>query len=697
MKQAIRIVILVFVLFAGIQMMAGANSNKFPELFECISQKDDTREKVDCLVSLAKYYRQIDKDSSLLFSDQAYDISKRIGYTAGECDALYRKSQTLDYMGDKKGAVENNKACLEIAELMGDSVRMAKAYFKMAGLIRESANKEPVLNYYHQALHIFMQRRDTSALLAIYNGIGNYYKDISIYDSAAYYYHKSIHYSELIGQTEYLGSIFGNLGMTYSLMGEYENAEKYLQQSLVYDIENQDLNNLPKNYSRLGILAYKKGDFNTALEYYHLSDSTFRLAGDSNGIYEIYINRSVIYRNQGQYELAKDLLDEALVYYREQDYADGMIAIWLGMAWISARQQMIQKAYDYYDSCLVLAGKINDLHRIQETYHDKYLLQFESGNHEEALFTYFQYQHIKDSIFNLEKAEIISELLLKYEKEKDQLDILNLENETLERLKQRNFLLFIVLFLVVFAVFITTFLIYKNRKNRIISSQRIQQLEEEKKYLAARFLVEGQEEERKRVAMELHDNLGVLLSATKMQFTEIRDKNPENQILISKATKFLEQASSDVRKISHNLMPGLLTKLGLYEALEDLFENLDEAENMDAKIEVVGPKDRLPENMEIMIYRMVQEMINNTIKHAGATKIDLTIILQSDELNISYSDNGKGFDVKEMLRKKSMGLQNIRSRVKFLDGLMRIDASPGNGSFYRICIPLNHTNSPDSD
>ena len=207
--------------------------------------------------------------------------------------------------------------------------------------------------------------------------------------------------------------------------------------------------------------------------------------------------------------------------------------------------------------------------------------------------------------------------------------------------------------------------------------------------MAARFLVEGQEQERKRVALELHDNLGVLLSVTKMQFTAIRDKSPDNEALINKATKFLEQASSDVRKISHNLMPGLLTKLGLFEALEDFFETLDEANDIDAKIGVVGPKERLPENTEIMIYRMVQEMVNNTIKHANADKIDLTLIIHPDEMDISYSDNGKGFDVKEILSQKTMGIQSIRSRVKFLDGTIKIDSSQGNGTVYRICIPLN--------
>jgi signal transduction histidine kinase len=365
-----------------------------------------------------------------------------------------------------------------------------------------------------------------------------------------------------------------------------------------------------------------------------------------------------------------------------------MQSLWQIYATIYLNAGNTDMAMLYHDSIIKLAKLHSNLYQIRGSYEDIYLIELERGNHKEALEAYIQVGIYSDSIFDLEKAELMNDLRLKYEKEKDQLEILELKHKNLQKTKERNLLFFTVLGIVLLGIFLIAFLVFNHRKNKIISAQKIRQLEEEKKHLAARFLVEGEERERKRVAMELHDNLGVLLSATKMSFSEIRDKSPENAELITKASRLLEQASSDVRKISHNLMPGLLTKLGLYEALEELFENLNDQHGMDAFMEVVGPKNRLDENTEIMIYRMMQEIINNTLKHAEAKSVDMVMIVDENEINITYSDDGKGFDPDQTLKKKTLGLQSIRSRVKFLSGLFSIKSEPGVGTVYRICIPI---------
>jgi signal transduction histidine kinase len=656
-------------------------------LFDCIAQEEDHTEKVQCYIKLSQIYRHIDKDSSLLFADRAYNLSASLGYKEGMADALYKKSLTFDNQGNTIEAMDACQKSLSIAESLHDSLRMAKAYYYIGTLKNDLAEIDEARQYLNKALHIFRSKQDTFGVLAVYNGQAIYYENISMLDSAAFYYHEAIDYAEAIEMTQPLGRIIGNLAGIYDIMQDHESARKYFLMSLKYCKMHNDINDLGYCYARLGALAGELDDMRLAFQYYDSAYLAFEAAGDLAGYYQVQSNHSLLLEKQGDYKQALQLLHEALSYYKEQDIKENTVAVWRILSGIYMKMDMPGIAIAYLDSCENLAIQINNLRRLSGTYWEMYLLYRDQGDHEKALSAYLKYDHLEDSIYNLDKTERINELLLRYEKEKDQARILNLENENLQKARQRNMLLVVVGSIIVLGILLTLFLIYKHRKNRIIAEQKIRQLEEEKKHMAARFLVEGEERERKRVAMELHDNLGVLLSATKMQFSEIHDKDPSNKELIDKATKYLEQASTDVRKISHNLMPGLLTKLGLFEALEEMFENLDESEQMEAFFEVVGPKDRLPENTEIMIYRIIQEIVNNTLKHSGADSIDMTMVVQPEELNISYSDNGKGFNVDEVLKKKTMGMQNIHSRVKFMDGMINIDSN-GHGAVYRICIPL---------
>jgi signal transduction histidine kinase len=172
-----------------------------------------------------------------------------------------------------------------------------------------------------------------------------------------------------------------------------------------------------------------------------------------------------------------------------------------------------------------------------------------------------------------------------------------------------------------------------------------------------------------------------------MQFSTIVDKSPANRELIEKATKMLEQASGDVRKISHNMMPGLLTKLGFYEAIEDLFEHVDDTGKLKAECVISGDRSRLPENREIMLYRIIQEMVNNSMKHSGASNIRLRISLVEGALDIIYADDGVGFDFTQKLAAQTIGLKNINSRIIFLGGTYEVDSKPGEGVKYTIQIP----------
>ncbi|MCF8366832.1 MAG: hypothetical protein K9H16_13675, partial [Bacteroidales bacterium] len=154
------------------------------------------------------------------------------------------------------------------------------------------------------------------------------------------------------------------------------------------------------------------------------------------------------------------------------------------------------------------------------------------------------------------------------------------------------------------------------------------------------------------------------------------------------ATNLLEMAASEVRKITHNLMPGLLSKYGFFEAVDDLVDQVNEAGTIEAKLIVDGEEFRFPETKEFMLYRMVQEMINNTIKHAQATKLEIQVVITEHRLNLQYYDDGIGFDVNEKINNKSIGLTSLNSRANYLGGNLILESGPAKGTKYKLEISI---------
>jgi signal transduction histidine kinase len=289
------------------------------------------------------------------------------------------------------------------------------------------------------------------------------------------------------------------------------------------------------------------------------------------------------------------------------------------------------------------------------------------------------------------KKENIAELQAKYEKKEDEAKILRLENSNKQKALERNRILGSSVAVVLLLILTLIFFRYRSRKNRVIAAQRIQQLEDEKKIIEAQSVMVGQERERKRIAQELHDSLGVLLSTAKIHFKKVVSKTTDENIhdLVEKADNLLKDASEEVREISHNIMPGVLSKLGLSEAIEDLLDEVEDAGKVEVNYQVEEIPDRLPENTEIMLFRVVQELVNNTLKHAEATRIDFILQRSGTHIRIEYTDNGKGFNPDTVQEDKSLGLSGIRSRIDFLKGILTIDSQPNGGARFNISIPID--------
>jgi signal transduction histidine kinase len=669
---------------------------KTDSLKQVIAAQENDQKKAENLILLTTtYYLSGELDSALKYNLKQGELSNLINYPNGIAEAIFKHSLIYGRKNDLNASKAAIIHYLRLVKPLNDIPGLIKGYYHYGNLLKDQGNADSALYCYHECLTLNSVLNDTLKYIAMYNALGILFQDIySQYDSATYYYLKTIRLCNETGQENLLGRVYNNLGRTFTLLGEYDEAHKYLELALEYNRRINDTRSMALNLSNIGNNYGRNHEFDLAQAYYDQAAELLKPFGEVVETMDLYNNYATIYKEQGKFDLAIKYYYLALNYFRRQNQLDRVIAIMKNIGVAYSVQKKYALAQEQYDTCLDIATAAGFRKLRMDVLQAIYYNYQRAGDFRKAYEYQKEFYSLKDSLFDLEKSERINELTMKFQKEQDQARILALEKDNLQKdldLKQktiqRNAFIFAIFAVIALAVFLFLFIHQRRRKDGIIAQQKIHQLEEEKKLMAAMSLMEGQEEERKRIAIELHDGLGVLLSATKMQFTSIKDTSPENQPMIERATQLLEQASGDVRKISHNMMPGLLTKLGLYEAVEDLFDDISDTENLKTQCIIPEGIKRLPENREIMLYRIIQEIVNNTLKHASAGSIKLEFSELDGKIELWYSDDGKGFDVDEKLESKSIGLKSIQSRVNFLNGTMNIESGPGKGTTYSFQIP----------
>ncbi len=671
------------------------STEKTDSLILVISNQAESIDKVNNLYLLASFMSQENLQEAIRYCDQANLLANGLEDKDGMNRAYYWKGIIYADHGivDSAKHYLGNYLALRASQPI-DSL-LTEAYLEYGIQLLNDGQYDSAVYCFRLPLNYFKTISDTFNLIVNYNSLGVAFKYLTEYDSALIYYQQALELCEAASYDEYIGYMLINIGKMYQKRSEYDKAKKYLERSLEMSTKFNDLKNLALTNNILGNVANEKMDQEMALDYYKEAEKIYRQLKDTGGITDVQLNYGEIYHMQKKYQLALQNYKEALKYYERSGNNNGIIIAKTNIGATYVKLKRFDEAKALLEECLQLTTKSNDDHNRSLVYSNLSDLGVGKGDYKMAFDYQTKYMTLNDTIFEFEKEKEVLDLEARYQKKEAQAKLLAMEKEKVEKeleLKksENTKRVFLISGISAIVILLLIFAYHKNasNKNKVIAEQKIKQLEEEKKLLAARSIVVGHEQERKRIAKELHDGLGVLLSTAKMQFTTIKDKSPENRPLIDKASKLLEQAAGDVRKISHNMMPGLLTRFGFYEAAEDLFEKIDDTEGLSTRATILGDKKRLPENTEIMLYRIVQELANNTIKHAKATEMTIDIVILPEQLSIDYSDNGKGFDVEQKLASKSIGMTSIQSRVKFLNGNMDLQSKAGEGVNYHITIPI---------
>ena len=279
--------------------------------------------------------------------------------------------------------------------------------------------------------------------------------------------------------------------------------------------------------------------------------------------------------------------------------------------------------------------------------------------------------------------------MTKYEtNKKDQQILLTTSKLTSESLQKRIFLVSAISLASLIIIISVLFLQQKrlSQKKSLLQQSQIASLLSTQELKSINAMVEGQEDERKRIAEDLHDRVGSILSTVKLYFNSLNTKidtfQGENNQQFEKANTLLDEAVDEIRRISHNLISSILMKFGLGPALKDLCETVEGAQQIKVDLQMHGIDQRLNNQLEISLYRIIQELISNILKHAKATEITISITHQNGNLNILVEDNGKGFDTSVI--PNGIGLKNIKSRILKLNGQINIDSVTDRGTIVNL-------------
>lgn len=238
-------------------------------------------------------------------------------------------------------------------------------------------------------------------------------------------------------------------------------------------------------------------------------------------------------------------------------------------------------------------------------------------------------------------------------------------------------------------------MLYKNfkRKNQLLKqagelkNKRIRELEKEQQLVVMQSVLQGQEEERSRLARDLHDGVGGLLSGIKLSLSTMRGNvylSEENAQSVNNVIVQLDNSIAELRRVSHNMMPETLIKYGLKEALENYCENLNLSGSLKVQLQTYGMEKRIEQNTEIIVYRIAQELLNNVIKHAGATKVLIQLLRKGNRFNLTIEDDGRGFDIKNLEGNTGAGLANVKARTEYLGGTLDVHSVIGAGTSVNI-------------
>ncbi len=597
--------------------------------------------RIQYLSDLCWYYRRIHVDSALNYGKKANELAKKTNETLGEAQSYNDLGIIYADIGKYDTALNYYRRALSIRKRINDSIRIGALYSKIGLVYQNTYNLDSALHYNIEALKIFEKKKIMPYILHSKNNIANIFRGLRQYEKALKQHLSISKLRDSIGDKDGLIDSYGNIANLYALL-HHKKAEQYYKLSIQLAEENEKMYRLGALYNNYAGWLKDRGVYKKALKLFLKSKKIREAEKNDLGITSCLIN-------------------------------------------IGSLQLLNRNVKDSYSAIVKaksIATNIKSKDQLSEVYEILSRLKMYQREIDSANYYFLQHSKIQEQIYGGDVAEVMARTEIKYQTEKKEKELLQTKADKaiteLKLNKQKQFSYSLIASIGVLILLGYSF-IQRNRRKHILAIAK-------EKEVGLQAIIQAEEKERSRIARELHDGVVqqigsvILKSRNVLGKLKVLDK-PESKALL----KNLEDSNQELRNISHQMMPRALNELGIIPAIYDLLDGSLGQLSIHNSFEHFNIEKRLLQKVEITIYRVIQELVHNIIKHSKATEVSVQLFKTGGTIILIVEDNGVG--IAEENTKKGIGLLNISSRLDMVNGQVNFEPSPNSGTLVTIKIP----------
>lgn len=614
-------------------------------LRKAATQEKDPAKKATTLITLCEQFRFTSPDSLNTVSEELHELARQHKNNGWLANADFFLAMYYNISGKPDTALLISEKNIQFIKNKKEEKQLLVKLYLLAGnsLMRLNRQKD-ALEMFYNTLQLAENINDKESQFKAQNNIGWAYMELNQYEEAIVNFRKCIATIHDNNMPDRYGSVYNNLASCYGAVESFDSVIKYASIGIRIAEENNDYSTWANGYSIIGTYQAKENKYDEALESFKKAVAIREKIGDP-------------------FFIVSDLAEISELQSKTGNTKDGVIN---GKKALNiAKENGIDAKLPLIYSALA--------HNYEQ-----------AGDYAEATASYKILNDLKDSLYKDATPKALAEMQAKYETVKKQQKI----DEQHNRIIRQNFLFLGLLGLALLIALLahSQYKRYKLKKEAQLQTEIMLHQE-----LATKAVLEAEENERQRIAKDLHDGVGQMMSAAKMNLSafesELKFDSSEQKASFEKLIQLVDDGCKEVRTVSHIMMPNALLKNSLAAAIEDFTDKLDK-KSLKVHLFTEGLEERLDSNVETVLYRVLQETVTNVIKHAGATTLDISIIKDKEGINATIEDNGKGFDATDKEKFEGIGLRNIITRIGYLKGTVDFDSAPGRGTVVALHVPL---------